>query len=203
MPSSILYHGPGAREAAILEAHNLGRLLIPPVGDDGLKTEDARMVVELLLSTPVGVKLGTVVIGPMDESVIKAADVLLKTLEEYEGDLVQPILWADDLGSVSPTIRSRCLARWAPPGTETDENESLVSTAWGLVDASVAGNRPVIIELMRSDTERGKALLNALADCLATKLDDPKHLALWKRLRPVTQTLNPSDLEIIVALMGV
>ena len=100
MASCILFHGPGARQAAEAEAAKIGRLVAPPLGDDGLKVDEAREVVELLMTTPVGDKLGVVIVGPMDEAAAKSCDTLLKTLEEFKGGLIRPILWAHDLSGV-------------------------------------------------------------------------------------------------------
>ena len=80
MSSCLIFHGPGAKAAAMQKAVSAGRLLAPPFGEDGLKTDDAREVVELLFSTPLGMDIGVIVVGPMDEANLKASDVLLKRI---------------------------------------------------------------------------------------------------------------------------
>ena len=44
----FLYHGPEARTKACAEANRIGRLLCDPIGDGGLKTEDARGAVAIV-----------------------------------------------------------------------------------------------------------------------------------------------------------
>ena len=161
MASGYLFHGPNARQAALDKAAEIGPLMAPPFGDNGLKTEEAREIVNLLLTTPVGEGVGTVVIGPMDDLLPKASDVLLKRVEEFDGTRVHPILWAHDLGSVSTTIRSRCLERWAPLLADRDEDEGLAAAGWRLVEASLTGDYasipPLVKEYTKKKGKKGKA----------------------------------------------
>jgi hypothetical protein len=200
--SCILFHGPGARNAALVASQTLGRLVAPPLGDDGLGVEDAREVVGLLLSTPVGSRKGVLIVGPMDRAGVKAADVLLKRLEEFPEDIVQPLLWAHDLGGVPPTIRSRCLDRWAPGEVSTEDNEAVTNAAWGLIDAALTGDMKEVAGLVRNCAGQEILLLDTLVECLATDLADPNRMAVWGRLRSVAQWKNPAITEIVAALLG-
>jgi len=199
--SCILFHGPGARQAALSRAADIGRLVAPPFGDDGLKVDAAREVVTWLLITPVGRDLGVVVVGPMDMANPKASDVLLKRIEEFPEGVVQPLLWAHDLGGVSPTIQSRCLDEWAPGLDDEEQDDTVMTLAWELVEAALSGEMerlPSVYQAQGKETE----LLGAVAGALGTDLDDPAKRDLWERLRKVAQWRNPQIIEIASALVG-
>lgn len=152
MSSCQLFHGPGAREAALARATKIGRLMAPPFGDDGLSVDEARDIVELLLSTPVGNKIGVVIIGPIDNTKsIRAMDALLKSVEEIPSEWMLPILWADDLGGVIPTIRSRCLEIWAP-GPPTQDLD-LMMLARQIIDEILADRYYLIPTLVMGTRE--------------------------------------------------
>jgi len=201
MSSCLLFHGPGARDAALHRASEMGRLVAPPFGDKGLKTDDARDIVELLLSSPIDNKVNVVVVGPMDEANLKASDVLLKSIEEFRDDLVQPILWANDLGGVTTTIRSRCLDHWAPSlGAEGDA--VLQQVAADLVGDALSDNCWRIPFTLKEEA-KGKevVLLGMMASALEGHLDKEPHRLLWERIRKVAQWRNPTQIEIIAALV--
>lgn len=186
-------------------ASDIGFLVSPPIGDDGLKVEDARHVVELLMNTPVGDQVGVLIVGPMDEANPKAADTLLKCLEEAPCQYVQPILWANDLGGVPLTIRSRCLERWAPDKAEAGDeaDDSAMTSAYQIVDAVLKKDWLAVVDHVRRQDKREATLLAALSDVLATKLDDPDYRRIWNRLRVVCQWKTPWVPEIVIALTGV
>jgi len=231
MSSCQLFHGPGARQAALDKAKKIGRLIAPPFGDDGLsvgrsKPSDppgAREIVELLLSVPVGEEIGVVVIGPVDNAKsLKAMDALLKSIEEIPSPYMQPILWAEDLGGVISTIRSRCLETWAPGSTA--ENPELLKLARLIVD-NVLANRfyslpsdiaslktlkegsDIAPETLEDDDPKktrfkGGDLLEAIADILAENLEDPNRRLFWERIRKVARYRNPTQVEIVAALVN-
>lgn len=175
--------------------------MAPPFGDDGLKAAEAREVVASLLSPPVGMEAGVLVVGPMDLAWPKASDVLLKRIEEFNPEVVTPILWANDLGGVSPTIRSRCLERWAPTLEDVEEDEDVVTAAWELVEAVTLNETYRVGSALFRVKGKEVELLNAIAGVLSADLDDPAKLALWERLRPVTRWRNPTQIEIAAALV--
>jgi len=177
-------------------------MMAPPFGDDGLKAEAAREVVTHLMSTPMGTDIGVVVVGPMDQAGDKASDVLLKVVEEFDSEYVQPFLWAIDVGGVSPTIRSRCLERWAP-ALEEEEDEELMSAVWDILDAIENGDTGRLITSVRPHLKRGHDLLQALADGLSAELDNPRKMELWGRLREATRHDKVYPLDIMSALVGV
>ena len=215
MSSCILYHGPGAREAALYEADRLGRLLAPPFGDAGLKVDDAREVVHLLSFVPVGVAKGTVVVGPMDSSYTasdKARDVLLKRIEEFPS-CVQPILWAHDLGDVQGTIRSRCVERWANGDDDSAMEDDILQAANELVNAALKKEHWVVpgilAEVLKAKKgEKGEkkerreaALLQAATDILA-EMESPGRFVLWAAIRAASRHRNPTPTEVALAFMG-
>lgn len=209
MASCLLFHGPGAKLAACEEAARIGRLLAEPFGDDegGLKVDDAREAVALLSTTPLGSQKGVVIVGPMDgTATLKSADVLLKSIEEFRGEFVQPILWANDLGGVPLTIRSRCLEKWSDVVESKDEDDDDVSSAaWTAVDAALKREYSRLIGslkiLSRKEAKTSK-FLEAVVDCLGTKLEEPSYRKLWEHVRPLAQKRMVSSLDIAAALMG-
>ncbi len=197
--STILFHGPSARQEALNEAYRSGRLVAPPIGDDGLKIAEVRAAVDLLLSTPVGMETGSVVIGPMDRiTSAKSSDGLLKLIEEHP-DVVQPILWAFDLGGVSPTIRSRCLDRWCPR-VEGFEDEELEGDGRALVRASLDGNLWLIPGLVKAHDKKLGDLLGVAAEAIFADWST-EGMVLWGRVRRVAMHKNPTPIEVVAAFL--
>ena len=200
--SSILFHGPNARQEALSAAHQRGRLVAPPLGDAGLKIDEVRAITELMLSTPVGMNTGVVLIGPMDRATPKASDGLLLTIEENPG-VIEAILWAYDLGEVSPTLRSRCLDRWCPK-TEDLEDDELEGDGRRLVDAALNNRAWEIPALVRKYDAKGNKRLTELLAVVSEALSanwSEQTMGLWERVRSVALHRNPTSIEIIAALL--
>jgi len=223
-----LFHGPGARNAAISEATSTGRLVAPPFGDDGLKVGDAREIVELAMSDPVGEKIGFIVVGPIDNAKNeKAMDALLKTVEEPPTPYTRIILWADDYGGVRETIRSRCLGIWAPGDLKSDKE--MIELARRVISETLRGNYYLLSTLLEGAREgggdpdpdnsrdgegrikkkrfRGIDLLWAMADVLAEDLDDPANLRMWDRIRKIAlwgrpPNAPPTIVEVVSVLVS-
>ena len=159
-------------------------MLEDPIGEDGLKVDDARRVVELLMSTPVGSAKGVVVIGPMDLANWKSADVLLKTIEEFDDRVVVPVLW------------------WCPRNEDAEEDDELVAAGYDLVHAAVSGELWQVPGLVKQFKGREHELLGAAVDALQEEMADEGHRKLWGRLRGVSMHRNPTPIEITVALLG-
>lgn len=200
--SALLYHGPGARQYALDQAGRVGRILHDPIGDPhkGLKVDEARLAVSLLQSVPVGEDVGVVVLGPLDRTAEKSADVLLKIVEEHDSCAV-PILWAYDLGGVRPTIRSRCLSVWAPATGLEESDEQLEEVSRKLVSAYLSGRYyevPVLVQEMKG---REPDLLCETADALRAYVEDPKAMKLWERVRKTARWSNPTQIEVMVTFL--
>jgi hypothetical protein len=194
--SAVLFHGPLAEERALEFADGLGRLLHEPFGLEGLKIAESREIIELMNTTPIGDDPGVLIIGPMDHAWPSAVDVLLKTLEEFDGEILRPVLWAHDEAGVRPTIRSRCLRRWCA-GPEIRDEELLASIK-KLVDASLAGDRAVVLETLKG--LKGDVLVGA-AQVLRHRPMGPRERALWERVRATLKFFNPTPTEIKVAFL--
>jgi len=192
----LLFYGPGAEAEALRYAGSVGRQLSPPVGANGLKVSDARRVSNLLASAPVGSRIGVVIVGPMDLANYKASDVLLKSVEEFDPKLVCPVLWAEDLGGVRPTIRSRCLARWSGGQEEEDDIETEV---YDLVQATVSGELHRIWSLLDEFKGQEQGLLGQIARVVSAD-PTPAHLRVWEAIRPVARWRNPTRWEVAAAL---
>jgi hypothetical protein len=184
-------------------------MVLDPVGDKGLKVDDSRQVVEISLNPGVGDKPPYVVIGPLDAATPEASDALLKTLEEVENTPLRIVLWADYLGEVIPTIRSRTHAVWCPPGrTWLDPLSWKEDAAKALLKAWLAEDWVRVIGLLAEDAKNWQDLLRALCNLLppATSGEGGERvMLLWESIRPVldgkgsyllaVDALLPQDLE--------
>lgn len=198
--SCVLFHGPGARQEALNTAVMVGRLVSPPLGDEGLKIGEVREVIETMLSAPVGMETGVVVLGPMDHPTVlqyKAGDGLLKIIEEPPGT-IQPLLWAYDLWDVSATIRSRCLPRWCPVSLE--EDEELEGDGRALVDAVLEGRLWKVPGLVKKHDKKLPELLGVAANGILSGWNADA-MALWEKVRRVALHRNPTVIEVVSAFM--
>jgi len=204
--SCLLYHGPGARQTAIDEAGRRGRLLHEPFGDAGLKVDEAREFVALLLEVPLGIDKGVVIAGPMDLAPPKSSDALLKSIEEFN-PYVLPLLWATDLGGVAGTIRSRCLPIWCPATGLELADEEVEAAARELLNAVLQGHLYEVPTLVEKVGKNGKKsgreyeLLAEVAYAMTGMLDNPKVLPLWERVREVARWRNPTPIEVMSAFL--
>lgn len=110
----VIHHGNGV-ENALYDLCE-GYTLVKPAYED-LKIDAVRELVSNL-NTIWPQENPALMAGPLD-SILKAdvLDTLLKSIEEPLNGSPHLILWAYDLGSVAPTIRSRCGEKYhyAPP----------------------------------------------------------------------------------------
>lgn len=204
--SALLFHGPGAKEASEAFLPTVGRVLTEPFGQCGLKIEEARQIIELMLDSPLGDDPGVVWVGPLDVAAQNATDVLLKCLEEFDPDIVRPVLWANDLGAVSDTIVSRCLHRWCPESSSKEDQEGLIRIAFELVDAATSGDDLKVVELLLEGAKDLElyGLLESAAQALAVEYKQLVGLrfALWERLRTLGLRKSVSRTELLAAFLG-
>ena len=194
--SAILFHGPGARTQARHAAHGLGRVL-REFGEGGLKIAESREIIGLMSNAPVGDEPGVIVVGPVDYAAHASTDVLLKTLEEFNPDIVRPVLWAHDETEVSPTIRSRCLRRWCPGEVSTDDDA--MDAAREIVYESFGGHRASVIEMMKDKEPR--VMLECVAKALAERGIDDESRPMWDRVRSALSYPNTTFTEALAALL--
>lgn len=181
-----MVHGPASESVAHEEARLHGRVLSFGDGSgDPLRKGEARELVELLSTPTVGDKPFSVVVGPVDEVALATGDVLLKTVEEPFVHGPRLYLWARDLGEVLPTIRSRCVLKFAP-GADP-RLDFYTDRATKLVSAYIQGNWTVLIEEFREAKGETDLLVEAVVGVLASRLGDPSVqddlLDLWAGLR--------------------
>ena len=198
--SCLLFHGPGARQAALLEAKRIGKLVADPFGDKGLKVDEARTFVSLMKSTPVGDGIGVVMAGPMDQAQPRTSDVLLKVVEEFPAHVIRPILWATDLGGVMKTIQSRCLDIWCPITEDLPVDEELEKAALSLVEAHLRCQAWKVPPLVASMKDRLPALLGEMAGVLIPRMEEARVRDLWGHIRDVSRWYNPTVIEVVGAL---
>jgi len=195
-----------AREAAVTWAEREGRLIAPPFGDAGLKVDTSREIVELLGMTPVGDRVGTVVVGPLDLDRVKsvnAVEALLKTLEDLPHHIVRAAVWAEDIGAVLGTIQSRTVEEWCPASPDAQPEAPYLQTATSLCEASLRRRTAAVIELLKEHAGSEGDLLRASAVVLSTK-DEWKleaRLTLWESLREVLSTRKPSPQAVLAAYL--
>lgn len=181
-----LFHGPEARDRAVNLSEEVGHPLSDPVGDAGLKVEDARMIIALAMQSGVGDKPPSLVVGPLDQATPEAADALLKTLEDLTEAPLRIILWADFLSGVIPTIQSRTRAVWCPPGpTYLSPLAHLGEKAEALCGAVLEGDQVKILERLAEADKEWVDLLQALCIPLSEHLEDPKAIEAWVQIRKV------------------
>lgn len=199
-PSVKLFHGPGAWAEACSYADGLGRLVAEPYGLEGLKVDEAREVVDWLHSMPVGSELGVVLVGPLDDAQARASDALLKSLEEADGQGVVPVLWARDLGSVTSTVRSRCVPVWVAGEDTVALDEEVEACSRALMASFMEG------DLWRLDLTpvKGKeaAVVVSLAEAILPHMDQVAVRAVWERLRLLARYTNPTPYELLSVFLG-
>lgn len=201
VPSScILFHGPGAEDTGHAAAMAFGRIL--PFTGSSLKKDGARELVGILSHRPVGDGRASVLVGPVDEVNPATADVLLKTIEEFDLEGTRPFLWAWDLGGVPSTLRSRCILRFCP-GVDT-RTEAYSTESVSILKAYLDGDWATLTEEVK-DHENLDLLLRAVVDLLAPKLvepvPDPRHVALWDVLRPLFGAGNLTPARVVSAFL--
>ena len=205
--SAVLFHGPGARGSAETFLPQVGRNVHPPFGSDGLKIDEAREIIDLLHNYPISDTPAAILIGPLDRALPASSDVLLKALEEFHPQGVRPVLWANDLGAVSSTVRSRCILRWCPdpPPSSDEESSSLYGLASDLISASERRDIVSVIELLKADAKLDWVeLIEWCAKVLSLspeKLVGPRSL-LWSKLRRLASYKNVGKTEVLAALIG-
>lgn len=150
-----------------------------------MTAKSSREIVDLLGSTPVGDKIGTMVIGPMDDFTSGTSDILLKALEEFNPLLVWPALWAEDVGDVPDTILSRVLERWCPPIPGFEPEAPFIPAATSLCDAALRGRVASIIETLTDNEGSEREILAASATVLRREndWDLEDRLRLWVSIR--------------------
>ena len=182
----ILFHGPKARDQAVKISEEIGRPISDPIGDQGLKVDDSRLIVNRALvgGSGVGDRPPTVVLGPLDKATPEAADALLKTLEDLADAPLRIFLWADFLSDVSPTIRSRTLHQWSPGAYRI--SKSLKESCEAVINYARSEELDGrLIESLLDSLEKydAEVFLDALVFCMAQEEQYP--LRLWERVRPI------------------
>lgn len=190
--SSWLFYGPSAYEAALTQAKKTGFLFRPFFGESGLKVEEARQAVERINMNPPGDQLGVVLIGPMDEASSQASDVLLKSLEEFPSR-IQPILWAKDISSVIPTIRSRCLLFWSF-SSEISHPEEVISECFDFLKNQT--NIPFLISFFKKKKNLSE-FLEVLPWVLLQENFSVGNVKFWISLRKLLEKKNLTSNEVL------
>ena len=172
---------------------SIGRLICPPVGQKGLKKDEAREIVELVSYPPVGDSLGVVVIGPLDLATVASSDVLLKILEDGRDENTVLILWANDLGEVRPTVRSRCLSVWCAgdPIVEEDLVEIAESAFQALIKKDLFNLTLLIQKVKSKESEFLRAFLDRLVD------ESPDYLDFWLSARPLCGFKRITQIQLL------
>lgn len=100
----FIHHGRGVKNGLAEELEGY-ELVHEPITN--LKVDGVRLLVSLFTQVYPH-KNPCLVAGPLDEADPSALDILLKRIEEPTPNSPTLFLWANDLGGVPDTIRSRC-----------------------------------------------------------------------------------------------
>jgi len=200
--SALLFHGPRARQEGGQQLPRIGRCVGGPFGEEGLKIDDARSIIALMQSATVGDEPGAFIVGPLDLAQQNATDVLLKVIEEFDPEVVRPVLWANDLGAISSTIRSRCIHRWCPGLEEHDEE--MLAFALDLLKAAVDKDRARAIELLRETKASPGDIIDACVRAMSLDPDQMsgKRYMFWERLRRLGGYRYVGKNEILAVFAG-
>lgn len=204
MSESVLFHGPGS-EASCAEEVKAGdlRLLHPPFGhtiEEGRKTprylsvDEARQIVDILGSNPVGSAEGVVIVGPMNLASDQSSDVLLKALEETGEGRTSAYLWATDIQGVRPTVVSRCRHVYCPGFDQGKDAMDIAATK--AVRYWCSGKKGAAICTLKPYKGQEVNLIGALSSaCLES---GEGGLTLWREgLRELSLLPNPTWVELV------
>lgn len=202
---NLLFHGPGGRSSALVDAKVRGKLSCEPIGEGGLKVDESRALIEMLLMPFPGNEKKSFVVGPMDEANVNASDALLKSLEDLDHSKYVLNLWAADVMNVSPTIQSRCAARWCyepGPGDLVDDSE-IFPKALDILDAYRKKDYLAILEIAK-DKEIFAGAFRLVPEVLSPSLvegEDERDFILWERVRGYLRYNNLSHNERLAAVL--
>lgn len=189
-----LYHGPKARPVALSRAP--GRAVHDPMGEDGLKVDEAREAASLLSTIPVGDMGGHLLLGPLDRAHERSSDALLKVLEDRKPEWTTPVLWAHSLEDVRETIRSRSVAVWCP-GDDGDRPH--YDDAHSLYEYYKDGDLWNVIQVLKS-SDMVPVLNEFLGIISSLQPAEKRLLKLWSRLRPVMAHDRVLHTEVVAVL---
>jgi len=183
--SVILFHGPNSNNICVSSAEKYGPQVCPPLGAEGLTRQEARDAVKLLMSPSVGGK-ASLVVGPLEDSTLGSTDVLLKILEEPYPSAPRLFLWTRDLGSVSFTIRSRCLHQWCPG---VDAVSDLTDVATEMISSLLREEIASIVFMVLDAKGREEDLLRECVRLVSEKdFANLKVFSFWARARKLLRS---------------
>ena len=192
--SSILFYGHSSKAKAVEHAQSKGRLLAEPF-EPPIKVDTAREIVRLASAPPIGSKKGMIVLG-LDKATDKVMDTFLKTLEDHDSDKLDVCVWVSDIGSVIPTVKSRCFQVWCSAEHEEDKIPENLDECEQLLrnmeSEYVAESISTILKTKSSVDD----LLKGITYCLTKN----RNMEMWQRLRPLYELNRPTKLELAVAL---
>jgi hypothetical protein len=124
----------------------------------------------------------------------RVQDILLKVLEDHDPRRVTILLATNDVGTVLPTVRSRCHEQWCgdPEGPATP---ALLGVAQGMLMDLQAGRLAEALEPLRKKAHAPADLLEALT--VAGKSNP----VLWAKLRPLHGYTNLSMADLLAAML--
>lgn len=191
----VFVHGPGAEREVRRLVESGGYLLRAEVRPDGgLKAEAARDLASLLDTPPPCDRPCAVVLGPLDDTLPRAGDALLKSTEDLPGG-VSVFAWALDVAAVPPALKSRAVTAYAPgPTGPPPEAEAAVRRAM-----ECARREPWEVGKVVEGLEP-RDLLLGVAEVACS--GDPADLQVWSRARQVLRGARTSRAELLWVLVG-
>jgi len=202
MHTPTLYHGPNAESVCYDEALLFGSLLRKPFGmeGEGLKKEEAQEVARL--NRAGAVKPCSIIVGRLDQAKPISSDALLKVIEE-PFDKVRLFLWADDLGGVSPTIKSRCRPVWcgAEEGSEDSCEFDKVELFQRWADNDLSFFIGALMDNKGKERQIVEAFIEGCMNSIGSDAEKAEDLP-WARLRELLKLKKLTPSQVVEGLFG-
>lgn len=163
-------------------------LLEPEDAGKPIKVDQVRALIDVINSTAQQGGFRVVIVNPVHEMNVAAANALLKTLEEPGRDTVL-LLVTDRLGQVMPTIKSRC-QRLDCPQPEASQAKPWVAQQLNVDDEKAArylamanGSPLSALNFAEKDVQEMRAeLVKGLADVLKQRRTVVEVATQWQKL---------------------
>lgn len=192
--ASLLFYGHSAKSKALEHAKIKGRLVTQPF-EPPIKVDMAREIVSLASAPPIGSTKGMIVLG-LNKASDKVMDTFLKTLEDHDNSKLDLCLWVTDIGSVTPTVKSRCFLVWCGAEHEEDKIPENLDECEKFLSDLEKGYIAECIGVILKTKSSVEEFLRGITYCLTKNRD----MEMWQRIRPLYSLNRPTKLELACAL---
>ena len=126
----------------------------------------------------------------------KVMDTFLKTLEDHDNSKLDLCLWVTDIGSVTPTVKSRCFLVWCGAEHEEDKIPENLDECEKFLSDLEKGYIAECIGVILKTKSSVEEFLKGITYCLTKNRD----MEMWQRIRPLYSLNRPTKLELACAL---